>query len=140
MIAEQRGMVLTELKSDVATNYSSLLSVTVTDGKDSHTVSGTCFDDTKMRITQIDGFDIEIQPSEHLLLLFYEDRPGQVGQFGKILGENKINIANLTVGRSGKGEIACVALTLDDPVPDAVLKLIDAAIKPKKMFAVQVKK
>ena len=64
---------------------------------------------------------MDVKPEGVMLILFYPDRPGMVGKFGTILGNAGINIAGMEVGRKEKRGRACVALSLDDPVPDGVL-------------------
>ena len=67
----------------------------------------------------------------------YQDRPGMVGAYGSILGNAQINIARMEVGRvDGRGD-ALVILTLDDPVPAAVLEELKEAIRPTRIFALQ---
>ena len=68
----------------------------------------------------------------------YPDRPGMVGRYGTILGENKINIARMEVSRiDGRGD-ALVILTLDDPVPTSVVEEIRATVKPNKAYKVSL--
>ena len=69
----------------------------------------------------------------------YQDRPGMVGAYGSILGNAQINIARMEeVGRvDGRGD-ALVILTLDDPVPEAVLAELKEAVRPTRIFALSL--
>ncbi|HKK97667.1 MAG TPA: ACT domain-containing protein, partial [Marivita sp.] len=59
-----------------------------------------------------------------------EDRPGMIGTLGMTMGENDVNIANFTLGRSeAKGE-AIALLYVDEAVPEKALK----ALKDTGMF------
>ena len=69
------------------------------------------------KIIRINKFDIELPPSDHLLFLIYEDKPGVVGAVGNILGAAKINIANMQVARDKAGGEALMALTVDSAIP-----------------------
>ena len=80
------------------------------------------------RIVRIDDFEIDLNPAPVMLLMFYPDRPGMIGKLGTILGEADINIAHMAARSPRKTRMAVVALTLDDSIPDAVLKKISAAI------------
>jgi D-3-phosphoglycerate dehydrogenase len=73
-----------------------------------------------------------------MLLMFYPDRPGMIGKLGTILGEADINIAHMAVGRREKRGQAVVALTLDDSIPDEVLKKIGAAIHVDELCHIQL--
>ncbi len=80
------------------------------------------------KLTEIDGFDVEIAPAAHLLVLEYEDRPGVVGTIGVALGEAGVNIAGAQVSRTAQGGTALMVLTVDSAVPPAVVGRISAAI------------
>ena len=74
------------------------------------------------RVAPADGFtDAQLLAEGVVLVMFYPDRPGMVGKFGTILGNAGINIAGMDVGRKEKRGRACVALSVDDPVPQPVL-------------------
>ncbi len=119
-------------------HHISLLTVTVQTDSGRRTVSGTCFDERAIRIVAIDGLEIDLKPEAHILIMKYGDRPGMVGKFGTILGDAKINIAGMEVGRTRKGADAIVALTLDDPVPESVLQALRAAIQPQELYVVSL--
>ena len=76
------------------------------------------------KIVRINKFDIELPPSDHLLFLIYEDKPGVVGAVGNILGGTKINIANMQVAREKAGGEALMALTVDSAIPSDVTSKI----------------
>jgi D-3-phosphoglycerate dehydrogenase len=61
-----------------------------------------------------------------------------VGKFGTILGEAGINIANMAVGRREKRGQAVVALTLDDPVPPAVLERLRQEAAIEELFMIEL--
>jgi D-3-phosphoglycerate dehydrogenase / 2-oxoglutarate reductase len=81
-------------------------------------------------------FEAEIEPSEHMIFVIYEDRPGIIGRVGTILGEHRINIATMEVGRKSVGGEALMALTVDSPVPPEVLASIADAIDAERTRAV----
>jgi D-3-phosphoglycerate dehydrogenase len=138
-IAEQRGVQLVQTKSATAHDYASLLTVSVGGTKTVHTLAGTCFEGQETgRIVRIDDFEIDLNPAKVMLLMFYPDRPGMIGKLGTILGEADINIAHMAVGRREKRGQAVVALTLDDSIPDEVLKKIGAAIHVDELCHIQL--
>ena len=81
----------------------------------------------KPRLIQIDGIYCEVNLAGHLILLKNEDVPGVIGHVGGVLGENKINIANFSLGRqegvaaAGKALEAIAVVEVDGQVPEAVL-------------------
>jgi D-3-phosphoglycerate dehydrogenase len=77
----------------------------------------------KPRLLQVDGIHCEAPLTGHLLFLKNADVPGVVGYIGSVTGQNKINIANFSLGRQDThaGEAISVIET-DQPVPETVLK------------------
>jgi D-3-phosphoglycerate dehydrogenase len=71
-----------------------------------------------------------------MLFFIYVDRPGIIGKVGTILGEHKINIATMEVGRKGAGGDALMGLTVDSPVPPDVLGMVADAIDAHMIRAV----
>jgi D-3-phosphoglycerate dehydrogenase len=64
---------------------------------------------------------MEAVPEGYVLLLHNRDVPGVVGRVGTLLGENRINIAGLELGREFVGGMALSLFHVDEPVPDGVL-------------------
>lgn len=124
LVAQERGLTLMEDKSLESPSYANLVRIEIQMDKIAHSVSGTVFEGREVRVVDIDGFPVDINPEGNMLVMFYSDRPGMVGKFGTILGNAKINIAGMDVGRKEKHGRACIALSVDDPVPANVLEEI----------------
>jgi D-3-phosphoglycerate dehydrogenase len=93
-------------------------------------VDGTLMGIKKVeKIIAIDGFDLDLPPTENLLFLRYTDKPGVVGAVGNTLGNAKINIAGMQVAREVAGGKALMALTVDSSVSDAVTESIKKEIQ-----------
>jgi D-3-phosphoglycerate dehydrogenase / 2-oxoglutarate reductase len=80
------------------------------------------------KLVEVNGFDMEISPAEHMVFFTYSDRPGVVGIVGKILGDQGINIAGMQVCRNARGGQALIVLTVDSALPPAVLDEISSSI------------
>ncbi|MBW3624096.1 MAG: phosphoglycerate dehydrogenase [Armatimonadetes bacterium] len=117
LLAEQRGIKVTESKTPISEDYASLIRVTVQTDKGRHIVSGTLFGKRDIRIIEIDGYRVDVEPQGYALMSRHIDKPGIVGRVGSLLGENGINIAGMHVGRAGRGEEAVMILNVDNPVP-----------------------
>src|SRR5690606_1156192 len=81
-----------------------------------------------MKIVEVNGFAMEIEPTDHLAFFTYADRPGIVGTVGRLLGEHGINIASMQVSRDVKGGKALMALTVDSAIPSDVVEQIAGEI------------
>jgi D-3-phosphoglycerate dehydrogenase / 2-oxoglutarate reductase len=102
-------------------------------------ISGTLFGIAQReRIVEVDGFDIDIEPTEHLLFVTYEDRPGMVGAVGNLLGDANINIAGMQVSRQTRGGDALVTMAVDSAVPHKVAEQVRAAMNAKLLRVVDL--
>jgi len=80
------------------------------------------------KLVEVNGYDMEIAPAEHMVFFTYSDRPGVVGIVGKILGDRGINIAGMQVCRDARGGQALIVLTVDSAIPAPVLDEITTSI------------
>jgi len=106
---------------------------------DTVSVSGTLSGPRQVeKLTEVDGFDVDLVPVDHLVFLRYGDRPGVVGTVGVALGEARVNIAGAQVSRTSEGGSALMALTVDSAVPAEVLEQIGQAIGAESVRAVDL--
>jgi len=96
----------------------------VTDKRE-RSIAGTVFSDGKPRFIQIKGINIDAEIGQHMLYTTNEDVPGIIGTLGQTMGENGVNIANFTLGRSGAGQDAIALLYVDAVVPQPILKQLE---------------
>jgi D-3-phosphoglycerate dehydrogenase len=80
------------------------------------------------RLTELDGYTLELAADGVLLFFRYGDRPGVVGTVGTILGQLDVNIAAMQVSRRAAGGEALMTLTVDEPVSADLLAQAAAAI------------
>jgi D-3-phosphoglycerate dehydrogenase len=126
VLAADRGIDVRLTTDPESPDYRNLVTVrgALADGS-TVSVSGTLTGPaTAQKIVEIDGFDVDIAPSDHMVVFRYEDRPGVVGTVGQVLGDAGINIASMQVGRDVKGGHALGVLTVDSAVPVDVLESI----------------
>lgn len=70
---------------------------------------------------KLDHFAINMEPTGHMLAVYHLDQPGMIGRVGMLLGDQKVNIAGMQVGRERVGGPSVMVLNIDDRVPDTVL-------------------
>ncbi len=83
---------------------------------------------TGERLTELEGYPLELTADGVLLFFRYVDRPGIVGTVGTILGRLNVNIAAMQVARQAAGGDALMTLTVDSPVGAELLAQAAAAI------------
>jgi D-3-phosphoglycerate dehydrogenase len=129
-LAAERGLQVSLSTDAESPDYRNLLTLRgVLPTGENVSVSGTLSGTRQVeKLTEIDGFDVDLLAAEHLLFFRYADQPGIVGRVGAALGEAGVNIAGAQVSRTSQGGDALMALTVDSAVPGQVLDDIAAAI------------
>jgi D-3-phosphoglycerate dehydrogenase len=136
MLARDRGLVVSEMRSTVSQDYVSLISLRAETDEGPISMRGTIIGKTSERIVEVDGFDIEVTPAEHMVFFTYRDRPGIIGKVGTILGDHDINIATMDVGRKSEAGDAIMCITVDTEVPSDVLASIGETIDASRLRAI----
>ena len=122
VIAKDRGIKISKTTQEKSGAFDGYIKLTVVTDSVERTIAGTVFSDGKPRFIQIKGINIDAEIGDHMLYTTNKDIPGIIGTLGQILGENEVNIANFTLGRSGVGADAIALLYIDNPLSDTGLK------------------
>ena len=122
VVAREKGIQISTTNQDKSGVFDGYVKVTVVTEKRERSVAGTVFSDGKPRFIQIKGINIDAEVGAHMVYTTNEDVPGIIGALGQTMGENGVNIANFTLGRSNaKGE-AIALLYVDEQVPNSVIE------------------
>ncbi|NKX49784.1 ACT domain-containing protein, partial [Arthrobacter deserti] len=123
VLADQRGINTRLITTPESEEYRNVHTIrgALSDGAQV-SVSGTLTGPKQIqKLVGVNGYDMEIPISEHLVVFNYEDRPGVIGALGRLLGEADINIAGMQVSRNEDSKQALALLTVDSSVPQAVV-------------------
>lgn len=121
MVAEDRGIVLSETKVKKSEDFVSLLRYKVSTERQDHLVEGTLFGKAEPRMVTYGGFRGEFNLSGELLLIRAIDKPGVIGKVGAALGEQGINISHFQFARQSQGGDALLFLNTDVKADQVVL-------------------
>jgi L-serine dehydratase len=87
-------------------------------------VTGASLGAGRVRITEIDGFPVEVSGNYHTIVLVAEDIRGSVAAIATLLADNGVNIATLRLTRKQRGGDAFMVIEADDlpgePVRNAI--------------------
>lgn len=119
--AKERGIRVVETRDASERDYVGSLCLTARGSLGEHSVSGALLGSEELRITDIDGFPINVPPSPYMLLTLHRDMPGIIGTIGSLLGSFNVNIASMQVGRKIVRGDAVMVISLDDPIPEGIL-------------------
>jgi D-3-phosphoglycerate dehydrogenase len=122
--AKERGIRVIETRDESIRDYSGSLHLEAKGSLGEHSVNGALLSDGEIRITNVDGFPVNVPPSNYMLFTVHRDMPGIIGKIGSLLGSFNVNIASMQVGRKIVRGDAVMVLSLDDPLPEGILKEI----------------
>jgi D-3-phosphoglycerate dehydrogenase len=120
-LARQRGITVVESRSTSPKGFTNSITVRIRTARKISEVAGAVFGRDVIRLVKINAFYLEAVPEGFILMLNNRDVPGVVGNVGMLLGEAKINIAGLQLGREQVGGMALSLIHVDERIPDAVL-------------------
>ncbi|HEY4134280.1 MAG TPA: phosphoglycerate dehydrogenase, partial [Alphaproteobacteria bacterium] len=126
VIARERNIAVAEAKHERASDYQSLIRLTVETEQSKRTVAGTLFGGDKPRLVEVNGISVEAELGSNMLYVTNQDKPGFIGNLGSTLAEAKTNIATFHLGRTASGGDAVALIKLDSPVTEAIVEKVRA--------------
>ena len=123
VIARDRGIEISESANPKKGDFAAVLHTEVETDDGNNVAAGTLFGDQYLRLVQLGPYRMESYLDGTLLAFKHTDAPGLVGFIGGVFGRHNVNIAAMTVGRTGNapGGQAIGVLNLDGVPPDAAL-------------------
>ena len=116
VLAQQRGLQITEQTSSDGREYASLISATLHTTGDDITIAGTSLRD-EPHLVRVNDYWMDVAPSTpYLLFVDNQDQPGTIGAVGTVAGRRNINISFMEVGRIAPRGQAMMVLGVDDPI------------------------
>ncbi|MGO1398437.1 MAG: ACT domain-containing protein, partial [Brevibacterium yomogidense] len=140
VLADERGVDVAVETSDVADGFRNVITLVATTSAGAQvSVSGTLTGPKQVqKLVEVNGFELEISLTDHLLIFEYVDRPGVIGVFGQALGRNNVNIAGMQVSRAGEGGRALSVLAVDTAVTTEIVQTVAAAADAEHAAAVNL--
>ncbi len=127
-VAHARGIHIRESSTGDCENFASMVSVVLETDQGRFETSGTIFGNQFMRLVRLNEFHFEAYLDGLLLIYRHRDVPGVIGFIGTVLGEHKVNIAQMALGRrqTQPGGASVAVLNLDsEPSAEAIQRVRD---------------
>jgi D-3-phosphoglycerate dehydrogenase len=140
LLAEQRGVTVRLITDGESEEYRNLLTISgaLSDGSQI-SVSGTLTGTKQIeKIVAINGYDVEVPISRHLIVMIYKDQPGIVAVYGKVFGDANINIAGMQIARTSKGGQALSVLTVDSPATEELIEKLRSTIDADLLVEIEI--
>lgn len=113
VLLRERGIRLTEENRSDMGAFSSSITVELACGDETLAAAGTLFGNNMPRLIRLGDYRMESYLDGKLLIFTHSDVPGIIGRVGTIFGNHKVNIAQMSVGRTSPGGGAVGVLNLD---------------------------
>ena len=117
-IAKELGISIEIGYSNMDSNYNNLISLIVLTENNTFRLDGSIFDDSKPRLVNVLGRDMEVTPKGAMLLIENVDVPGVIGRVGTLLGNREVNIAAYLLSRKNQNGKAFAVVRIDDSVEE----------------------
>lgn len=138
VLAREQGLYVEEQRHSEPADYTNLVEVRLETAAGERVVKGAILGKHDPRLVEVGGFQFETRLEGRLLFYRNEDRPGVVASVGGVLAEAGINIASLALGRTAPGRTALTVMAVDEPIPGAVIRQIEAIPGVEAVRVVQV--
>jgi L-serine dehydratase len=90
------------------------------------TVIGSSLGAGRIRLTEIDGYPVELTGNLPTIVLVAADQPGSVARIAGILAEKQVNLATMRLTRKERGGDAFMVIECDEPPGDDAREAIAA--------------
>lgn len=88
----------------------------------------------RIRVTRLDGIDVDFSAEKPTLIICNEDRPGLMAEITRILAKEHINIATIKLNRDKRGGNAVMVIEMDTPMQDVSLRMLEQPDGVKKVI------
>jgi len=120
-VAQERGIKVIESKASRPRDFASAITTRVRGCVD-RLIAGAVFHGGQPRIVRVDDFMLEAIPEGPTILIHNHDRPGVVGNVGRVLGEAGINISRMQLALVRERNEAAMLVNVDTCPPEPVLE------------------
>jgi L-serine dehydratase len=87
-----------------------------------------------IKITSVNGFSAGFNADLHTLIITAEDRRGSIAFIANILANSECNIANMSVNRKGKSDLACHFIEADSGLDKITIEYLNHLNWVKKVI------
>ena len=124
-VANDMGIEIEKGKQINRSGLSNKVSIKLTINNAIFTISGTVLGEKAQRIIEIDGYSLDLEPKGKMILFRNTDVPGVIGDVGKIIADNSLNISDFRLGRD-KNAQALAVVKVDGNVTKKLLEKLSS--------------
>ncbi|MCG0276531.1 MAG: L-serine ammonia-lyase, iron-sulfur-dependent subunit beta [Thermosediminibacteraceae bacterium] len=122
--AKKRGLVYQLLIKEDESLHPNTVTFELEGASKKTQVTGCSIGGGRVKVTAIDGFEVELSGEYSTIITVHKDRPGIVARVTAYLAEWGINIAEMRVSRKRKGEEALMVIETDEKLPGEIKEIL----------------
>ena len=124
LLAKERGIVIEYGTTNEKGAYTNLVKTKVITRNQENSITGSVFDGNQLRLVNILGYEMDLNPIGNMLFVKNKDVPGVIGKVGTLLGNHEINIEAYLLSNDEHQDEAFAAIRLDNQASPEVLDLL----------------
>lgn len=129
-IADSKGLIYEFIESDLGDVHPNTVGFVIENSKGKTIkVTGSSVGGGNIVITDIDGMKLKFTGEYPTLITKHRDFPGVISKVNKILADNAINIAFMSVYRQNKGQDAFMVIESDNTYDENLIQTIKSEVK-----------
>ncbi len=134
-VARNRGIEVRVINTSAPKDYVS--EVTLRGG--GHGVGGALLGvRAEPRIIWMEGHRVDQPPSDHMVVIRNNDKPGVIGAIGQVMGEMGVNISDMDVGAGVEANEALILLATDKAADDETVERLRALDAVRSVRAINL--
>lgn len=131
--AKKMGVQVQIKVSEETPNHPNTAQISLSNDQETMSIEGISIGGGKMEITSINGYSLRITGESPTILIWHEDRYGQVAAVSQVLAKHHVNIGYMEMARKEKGSESLMVIEIDQPIADVVCGEIEALAHIKKV-------
>ncbi len=120
--AKERGISITFVPETEPPEHPNTLMMEIKKGDSSLRVMGVSLGGGAVRLTEVEGFPLNLTGENPAILILHLDVFGVVAAVTARLARNEINISHMGLSRRERGKVALMVIETDQPIPQEVEK------------------
>lgn len=123
-LACQQGLVFDFHSIDLGEYHPNSVKLILEGSENRVEIIGSSIGGGRIKISSLDGFDIDCDGSYSVLIVKHRDEPGIIAEITEALATHRVNIAFLEVSRKQRGSTALLVAQTDNPITEKIVATV----------------
>ena len=126
-IAKEQGMDFVIENKDIKGAHPNTAQIIMeAEGKKAMKIQAYSIGGGRIRVSKLDGIDVNFSGESNTLIVRNVDQPGRIGEVSAALSKENVNIAPMTVFRDKRGGFAVMVVETDQIVSEEAIKTLES--------------